>query len=216
MSRPPTGTMTPAVPDPEAMGAAVVLLRHAETDANRPPYRFQGRIDEPLNGSGREQSQALAESARGLGYASVWSSDLTRARDTANPIAAALGLELHLDQRLSESHRGSWEGRQVEEVAAAEPERYTAWRGPDLGFRFPGGESLEEHRERAVNAIADVLRAALPALVVCHGGTIRCLFAQADLARFHELAVPNCASFGLDPLGRPLPAGVSPTTAGAA
>jgi probable phosphoglycerate mutase len=183
---------------------AVVLARHGETDANVPPLRFQGRTDEPLNDRGRQQALALAGELAGAGLAAVWSSDLRRAVDTASAVAASAGLEVSVDERLSESNRGRWEGRLMDEVAAEEPELFAAWRRPDPGFRFPGGESLVEHRDRARAALADVLAGSLPALVVCHGGTIRCLLAP-DLCAFHDMTVPNCAGFRLDSDGHPLP-----------
>lgn len=183
---------------------AVVLVRHGETDANVPPLRFQGRLDEPLNQRGREQARLLAETVEGQGYESLWSSDLSRALDTAAPVADTLRLEVRVEPKLSESHRGDWEGRLLDEVAAAEPELYAAWRRPDPEFRFPGGESIGEHRDRARRAVAAILEGPLPALVVCHGGTIRCLLAP-DLSRFHDLTIPNCAGFALDSEGRPLP-----------
>lgn len=199
-----------SLPDPDATGAAIVLVRHGETGDSVPPYRFQGRTDTPLNDAGRAQARALAAAAGGLGLRALWSSDLARARETAEIVAARLGLGVRIDRRLSESDRGSWEGRLVEEVAAAEPEAYAAWRGTDPAFRFPGGESLVEHRDRARAAIAEILGGPLPALAVCHGGTIRCLVA-GDLSELGVLAVPHCAAFALGRDGLPIP-----TAAGAA
>jgi broad specificity phosphatase PhoE len=183
---------------------AVVLARHGETDANLPPFRFQGRTDEPLNDRGREQARALAVEMAATGLRAIWSSDLSRAVETAKPVAELAGLEVRVDARLSESHRGEWEGRLMDDVAAEEPELFAAWRTPDPDFRFPGGESLTEHRDRAERVLADILEGPLPALAVCHGGTIRCLLAT-DLTAFHRPVVPNCAGFPFGRDGRPLP-----------
>ena len=177
----------------------ILLARHGETDDNVPPARVQGWIDTPLNDAGRAQAHELAEAVRDRGLAAVHSSHLARARETAAIVAAELGLEVVVDERLAESHRGSWEGRLLEDIEREEPELWAGWRrGGD--FRFPGGESLGEHAERVKAAIADVRRGPLPALCVCHGGTIRCAFALRNprgLDAFHELDVPNATIFEL-------------------
>jgi broad specificity phosphatase PhoE len=175
----------------------ILLARHGETDWNRPPGRVQGSLDVPLNAAGRGQARALAEAVAGERLASVWSSHLSRARETAEIVAGHLGLESRVDARLAESDRGRWQGRLVPEIAAREPETWAAWRRAGTGFRFPGGESLAEHLERVVSALSDVAEdGALPALVVCHGGSIRAALCHAHgrgLEHFHEWSVPNGA-----------------------
>jgi broad specificity phosphatase PhoE len=172
----------------------ILLARHGETDDNAPPARVQGWRDVPLNENGREQARALAEAARGEEIAALWSSTLGRAAETAEIVGDALGLEPRLDQRLRESNRGDWEGRLLEEIQRDEPGAWAAWRRAGEGFRFPGGESLREHRERVEAALDEIREGPRPALVICHGGTIRCAFAAAradGLDAFHELDVPN-------------------------
>src|SRR6202011_3237425 len=105
---------------------------------------------------------------------SLWSSDLSRARETAEIIAARVGLEVRLDPRLREGNRGDWEGRLFRDVAREEPERCAGWTTAGETWRFPGGESLKEHQRR-VAACVEEIRATPPhpALAVCHGGSIR-------------------------------------------
>jgi broad specificity phosphatase PhoE len=186
----------------------ILLARHGETDDNVPPLRFQGQRDTPLNGVGRAQARELAERiAAGPPIASLWCSDLSRARETAEIVGARIGLRACLDARLREGDRGEWEGRLFDDVAAAEPERYAAWRRAGADFRFPGGESLAEQQARVLAALADVEASdELPALVVCHGGSIRVVLALADprgLDAFHDFAVPNVAVVPFDPPTRP-------------
>jgi probable phosphoglycerate mutase len=105
--------------------------------------------------------------------------------------------------RLAESRRGTWEGRLVRDIERDEPERWGAWLRGGADFRFPGGESLAEHQERVMGALADVAAGSLPALVVCHGGTIRCAAAYRHprgLDAFHELDVPNASVIRVDGL----------------
>ena len=178
----------------------ILLARHGETDHNSPPQRVQGWIDIPLNERGRDQARALADAVRDRRLEAVYSSHLVRARETAEIVAAELGLEVVADERLAESHRGSWEGRLIEEIEREEPELWAAWRRGGGPFRFPGGEALQEHADRIAAALADVRSGPLPALVVCHGGTIRCAFAlrhPRGLDAFHELDVPNAEAMEL-------------------
>jgi len=176
----------------------ILLARHGETDHNVPPPRVQGWIDVPLNARGREQARALAESVENV--ASVYSSQLARARETAEIVAGTLGLDVVVDERLAESNRGRWEGRLIPDIEREEPELWAAWRRGGAGFRFPEGESLQEHADRVAAALQDIGRGPLPALVVCHGGTIRCAFALQNprgLDAFHELDVPNATRLEL-------------------
>ena len=175
----------------------ILLARHGETDDNIEPIRIQGRRDTPLNDTGRAQAAELAERVAGEGIASLWSSRLSRARETAEIVGARLGLEPVVDERLAEGDRGELEGRYWRDVAREDPELFAAWRRADETFRFPGGESLREQMDRTLAALADVRAAGpLPALVVAHGGSIRVVRCSEDprgLDAFHDWEVPNVA-----------------------
>jgi broad specificity phosphatase PhoE len=173
----------------------VLLARHGETNDNREPIRVQGFSDTPLNDVGRRQAAELADRVAGEGIASLWSSDLSRARETAEVVGARLGLDPRLDPRLREANRGSWEGRLFIHIAREDPEGYAAWLKAGETFRFPGGESLREQMERVGASLQDIHETGqLPALVVCHGGSIRVMLCRRDprgLDAFHEFEVPN-------------------------
>src|SRR5437588_2345850 len=124
--------------DGVARDHGVLLARHGETDDNRPPLRFQGWRDTPLNETGRRQAAELAERMLSSGITSLWSSDLSRARETADIVGRRLGVEARLDWRLREANRGDWEGRLFDDVAREEPDAYAAWMRADEGWRFPG------------------------------------------------------------------------------
>ena len=179
--------------------SGLYLARHGETDDNREPIRAQGITDTPLNRTGRSQAAELAERVAPLGILSLWSSDLSRARETAEIVGDRLGLEPRLDPRLREANRGEWEGQRFIDVEREQPERYAAWRRAGEQFRFPGGESLRDQLERVMAALADARAIGeLPALVVCHGGTIRVALCAGDprgLDAFHDFEVPNVAVF---------------------
>ena len=177
----------------------ILLARHGETKDNVPPMRFQGFHDTPLDDTGRAQARELAEkiAVEPQPMRSLWSSDLSRARETAEIVGARIGLEVRLDSRLREANRGRWEGYTFDEIKRSEPEAYAAWMRGGADWRFPGGESLQEQQDRVLAALNDVEAVGeLPALVVCHGGSIRVVLCSRDprgLAAFHEFEVPNVA-----------------------
>ena len=172
----------------------ILLARHGETDDNA-AGRVQGYLDSPLNERGREQARALAERAADEGVAALYSSQLRRAHETAVIVGERLGLEPRVDERFAESRRGDWEGRLLTEIERDYPDQWEEWHTAADGFRFPGGgESIAEHAARVEAGLAEAARGPLPALVIAHGGTIRCAFASRHprgLASFQSLAVPN-------------------------
>ena len=178
----------------------IYLARHGETDDNARRV-VQGWIDTPLNERGREQARELAGRVARLGIAAIWTSQLARAAETAQIVGAALGIEPRVDDRLSESRRGSWEGRALDEIEHAEPQAWAAWRSGSADFRFPGGgESLSEHQTRVLSALEAIRADDQPALVVAHGGTIRCALSAhhpRGLEVFWSIPVPNAELIAL-------------------
>jgi len=174
-------------------------VRHGETDDNAAD-RFQGQLDSRLNERGRRQSLELARALVAEGLRGLYSSPLLRARETAEIIGAELGLEPVFDGRLMEANTGQWTGLLYEEVIAATPADFRAWRRADRAFRFPGGESVAEQAQRVEAALSDVRAAGrLPALVVTHGGSIRAVRGAVPAGDF----VGNCALYRLvEPAGR--------------
>ncbi len=183
--------------------AGLFLARHGQTDDNLQPIRFQGFRDTPLNDTGRAQAHELAEkiAARPEPFRSLWSSDLSRAHETAEIVGSRIGLEPRLEPRLREANRGAWEGHLFIEIEQSDPERFAAWMRGGPSWRFPGGESLQEQQNRVLAALSDIHAGGeLPALVVCHGGSIRVVLCARDprgLDAFHAFEVPNVALMGL-------------------
>ena len=143
-----------------------------------------------------EQAQALAESLAAEPIGELWSSDLRRALETAEPLAARLGLDIRVSPALRERSFGVNEGRFDAEVEAELGRAITAWPGPDE--RHPEGESVRELYER-VAAFLDTLLEESPAeeiALVTSGGPVR--MASAYLAREPVeavvwTAVENCS-----------------------
>ena len=120
----------------------IVFARHGETEANRQRLAL-GRADPALTERGEQQAAALAARLGDLEIATVFTSPLQRARQTAAPIAAATGAELVVDDRLLELDYGEWDGKKFPDLP---PASLAQWR-TDPTFAPPGGESL-----RAVSA----------------------------------------------------------------
>lgn len=175
-----------------AGAAPVHLARHGQTAYNAEP-RFQGRLPVPLDATGREQAQALAERCAQRAWAALYASPLERAAETARAVAARIGLEAVFDERFAETDAGDWTDRAFAEVQAEDPEGLARFLRLDPAWRFPGGESFEEQRERVRAALEDVQAGPLPALVVCHGMTIRVALAALHGWDAMQRDVPNAA-----------------------
>jgi 2,3-bisphosphoglycerate-dependent phosphoglycerate mutase len=178
----------------------LLLARHGQTNDNLEPLRAQGFRDTPLNEVGIQQAHELAEHlaeqvAAGFSVGSLWCSDLQRAALTASIVGERIGLTPRPDPRLREGNRGDWEGRLFVDIERDDPERYAAWMRAGADFRFPGGESLAEQQARVLASLRDIhATGELPAVVVCHRGSIRvvlCAFDPRGLDAFHDYAVPN-------------------------
>jgi broad specificity phosphatase PhoE len=179
---------------------SVYLARHGETAYNH-EGRFQGQQPVPLNDTGRAQAAELAQRAVAYGFRALWCSPLLRARETADIVAAAIGLEPKEDARLMETDAGDWTDLAFTAVRAKTPELFDAFAAAQPGFAFPGGESFAEQEARVDAALSEVEAGVLPALVVCHGMVIRAAFAaRAGDQSIPFKRVPNAALVPLNPV----------------
>ena len=150
----------------------LLLVRHGETDWNR-DRRFQGHADRPLNDAGREQARELAEALSGERIDAVYTSDLQRARETAEILAARLGVEVVALQELREIDVGSWQGLTWPEIEQRHPDGAARWHRD--GHGWDGGETYDELGRRIVDALGEIAARhhGQRVLVVGHGGTVR-------------------------------------------
>jgi broad specificity phosphatase PhoE len=151
----------------------LVLVRHGETEWNS-DNRVQGSVDVPLSEKGKAQAAALADAlaARGVRFPVAYTSDLSRARETARVVQQRLDVpRLAVDPLLREMHCGDWEGRSIDALRESEPGAYDSWMD-DPAFRIPGGESVEDVRarvDRFFESRAGELESAGHVLIVAHG-----------------------------------------------
>jgi alpha-ribazole phosphatase len=135
----------------------LILVRHGETDWNT-QGRYQGQSDVPLNEAGRVQADRLAASLQGQAIAAIYSSDLRRARETAEALARSSGAPLHFDPRLREIDQGEWEGMLFDEIQRRYAESFQRRRRDPLRVAPPGGETVGQVRERVLEAVQDIRR----------------------------------------------------------
>ncbi|MCO1656609.1 histidine phosphatase family protein [Pseudonocardia humida] len=153
----------------------VVLLRHGQTDYNI-AGRMQGHIDSQLTPDGVAQAVAVAPDIAKVGPDRIISSDLQRARDTAEQVGGACGLPVTLDPRLRETHLGEWQGRTVTQIEQEYPGAIATWRS-DPSWAPPGGESRIDVVRRSRPVVEEVEEEladtpAATAVLVAHGGLI--------------------------------------------
>ncbi|HYG58537.1 MAG TPA: histidine phosphatase family protein [Symbiobacteriaceae bacterium] len=161
------------------------LVRHGETAGNI-QHRYVGWQDPPLTRHGLRQAEALARALASEPVTAVYSSDLTRAQQTARPIAACLDLPVQTRMALREVSFGQWDGLTYDEIQARDPAHLEAWLADPERVAPPGGETLAQLRARLLTA----LPIAEGALLVTHGGPIRTLVAHFTGRPFWDLQVP--------------------------
>jgi probable phosphoglycerate mutase len=171
------------------------LVRHGETAWNA-EGRVQGQVDVPLSAVGRAQARAVAAALAGERFAAIYSSDLARVRQTAEPAAERLGLPVALDSRLRERHYGMFERHTYVEVRERYPAEYARFRDKDLDFDFVSGESLRTFAARALACVAALIErhAGESILVFTHGGVLEMVYRHASgrtLSSPRDFELPN-------------------------
>ncbi len=130
----------------------IFLVRHGETHWNR-EGRFQGQIDVPLNENGRAQAMAVADFLRDVTFHHALTSPLSRPRETALAILQHHPkVKLEAEPALAEISHGDWEGKFEPEVEAKYPGELQRWRTTPAAVQMPGGENLQQVRDRVVKA----------------------------------------------------------------
>jgi probable phosphomutase (TIGR03848 family) len=174
----------------------VVLVRHGQTPTTGDvlPGRAKGLH---LADKGREQADAAAARIGKLeGVEAVYASPLERARETAAPIARALGLSVKVERGLLECDFGEWTGAKLKDLMKL-PEWKTVQRYPS-GFRFPDGESFTEMSTRITDTLARLRAKHLHTTIVCvsHADPIKAAVADAlgtHLDLFQRIVISPCS-----------------------
>jgi 2,3-bisphosphoglycerate-dependent phosphoglycerate mutase len=152
------------------MSTQILFIRHGETE------RLAHRLAD--------------EAQQGARLDAIYSSDLQRAQQTAQPIAHVLGLPLQLREGLRERSYGAFQGYDRDEIAERYPDEYERWQSRDAGFAPPEGESMRTFYHRVMDAITPIVAAHPGGRVACvaHGGVLDCVY---RFARDLSLEVPR-------------------------
>ncbi|MGH9942828.1 MAG: histidine phosphatase family protein [Pyrinomonadaceae bacterium] len=126
----------------------IFLIRHGQSEGNA-AQRFGGHTPTPLSPRGRAEAEATARALASEGIAAIYSSDLLRAVQTAEPLAASLGLEIIKTPAFRERSVGHMEGLSFQEAAETYPEEYAALLRRDFERVLTGGESCRQLLDRA-------------------------------------------------------------------
>jgi 2,3-bisphosphoglycerate-dependent phosphoglycerate mutase len=130
----------------------VLLVRHGQSQGNA-ERRFGGHSATPLSELGRRQAEATARALAAEGLTAIYSSDLPRAVQTAEPLARATGLEINGTGALRERNVGLMEGLTFEEAAETYPDEYAALLRRDFERVLAGGESYRQLLDRAASEL---------------------------------------------------------------
>jgi broad specificity phosphatase PhoE len=185
-------------PYPERQRPRLVLWRHGQTEWNV-LEKAQGQADVPLDDTGRIQAKQAAAMLATFDPAFIWSSDLQRARDTAQELAVLTGRDLELDARLREYHVGIRQGTTFAAFRAQHPDIYEKFFSED-NYRVPGAELPSEVNER-MKAVIDEAAAAVndgeTGVLVGHGAALRsgllAFFEAPSHLREMFAGMANCA-----------------------
>ena len=157
----------------------IIIIRHGETEWNK-TGRFQGHSDVPLSAEGRAQAAALGKNLVVDHVDAIYASDLTRAMETAAPLAQRFGLEVISDPLLRELNFGSWEGRNFNDVNAENPDAMKTFYNDPERVNIPDSEPFPEFQQRVAGRVREIVaqERGKRIVIVSHGASIRILFAD--------------------------------------
>jgi probable phosphoglycerate mutase len=155
----------------------LIILRHGETEWNA-ESRYQGQLDSPLTAAGRAQAEALGGRLAGENVSALYSSDLGRARQTAEAIASRTRHAIVHHVGLRERHLGLFQGHIIQQAREQWPEEYRRLRSGQADYTPPGGESQRALSDRVVAAVTEIAgrHPGETLAVVTHGGVLTALF----------------------------------------
>lgn len=151
----------------------LLLIRHAVNDVMKSKRLAGWMPDVHINDEGQQQANALAARLQHLPITAIYSSPLDRTRETAQPLAQALGLDIQVRANLGEVQYGEWTGQSLDDLS-----KLDEWKIVQLypsGMRFPGGESIRDMQLRMVNE--------LDAIAMEHPREIVAVFSHADVIK---------------------------------
>ena len=173
----------------------LLLVRHATAEGQG---RFQGQRDVPLSAAGRQELPLLCEKCSRHSVQAVYSSDLRRARQTAEAVARKLGLEVDVRPELREMHFGQWQGLSWNQIAKRYPRLASLWMDRFPHQTIPGAEPLRQFQKRIAAGVREVVAAnrGQCALIITHAGVIRFTLGRVlglPARNLFRLALDSCS-----------------------
>ena len=174
-----------------------ILVRHGQTAWNR-EERFRGRMDLLLNATGLRQAYAAAIYLKDHEIAAIYSSPLKRTLETAKVIANQKGLPVYPYEGLIDIDFGEWQGLSPDEASARDGDLYQTWLYRPHEMLFPGGERLDDVRERVTSAVENLATrhpeetvALVSHMVVCR--VLLCAMLGLDNSHYWQVGQDVCA-----------------------
>ena len=134
---------------------SLYLIRHGQTDWNI-EQRWQGQSDIPLNATGHQQAARVAAELVTANFSAIYSSDLSRAYETALALSRISGLPVQRETRLREIHQGEWQGLREIDIQSRYGNAFQERKQQPLHIAPPGGETVVQVRDRVVSAVNDI------------------------------------------------------------
>ena len=162
------------------MELRLLAIRHGATEWSR-ERRFAGSRDIPLSPEGRRQCAALVQALAPTPIAVLYASPLARARESAQAIATAQGIDVTIESDFREMSFGDWEGLTRDEAARRFPEDYEVWRTAPERFARPGSEPLSAVAERVMRGLGELraMHHGETVVLVSHGVVTRLIVLAA-------------------------------------
>jgi broad specificity phosphatase PhoE len=176
----------------------IFLVRHAESTWN-PVKRLQGVQDPPLSARGRQQAELLGQRFKSIHLDALYSSNLTRAFQTADAVARAITLSVVKEAGLQELSFGEWEGRLLTHVDLDGYRNFLEyWVNLIRTCPVAGSEPLEMCRDRMVKAISRIIQRhpERSVAIVSHGSALSIFFQhvlEAPLENMWHMQPSNCS-----------------------
>jgi probable phosphoglycerate mutase len=174
----------------------IYLIRHGETEFNRLGV-FRGRYEVDLNDRGRRQAGEIGEALKDEGLEKLFAGPLSRARETAEIISGVIGVEIEIDEAFNNIFLGDWQGVEKARVRKEYPEEWKRWTEAPEQLVVPGGERVEDVRQRAVEGLRRILDQTTSTVgIVTHRSVIKVLGAAllgAGEPYFWKFYIDNAA-----------------------
>lgn len=170
-----------------------IIVRHGYSENNK-EKKFTGHIDVNLDEIGYRQAEDVKNYVlSNYKVDKVYSSDLKRAYETVKPIAVQLNLPLVKMAEFREINVGKWQGMTFDDVAKNYPNEFGSVANRTDSFRYPGGESVGEMKERFISAIDKIAEENENKTIVIgtHGGAVRLFVNHFEKSERESIAIPN-------------------------